>query len=466
MNEEHIPQILIVDDEPANVESLTRILKRENYKLFQALNGKEALDIMREEEIDLVITDLMMPKMDGLELLKAIKAISSYTEVIVITAYGSIERAVEVIKEGAYDFVIKPLKRRDIVKTVKKALEKVSLLQENKRLKSYLKDFTEPLLIVGKSPAMRQTMELVRQAAPTSVTVCIQGENGTGKELIAREIHKLSPRRNNKFVAINCGAFPETLLDSELFGFEKNAFTGAKTRKKGRFEMANGGTLFLDEIGELSLSAQVKLLRVIQERTIERLGGTESTPIDIRLLTATNRDLEEEVKAGRFREDLYYRLNVLEIRVPPLRERPDDILILAQHFLEKYSKIHNKPVLSIPPETRELLQNYDWPGNVRQLENVMQRSIILASGPELKPEDLPQQIHRKKTDGNFFVIPFGTPLDEIERYIINETLRRTGSKKLTAQLLGIATRTIYRKIGESQPTKDSKNAKDKNGSWK
>jgi two-component system response regulator HydG len=394
---------------------------------------------------------MMMPQMDGMALLKAIKAIAPQIQVITVTAYGSIERAVEAMKQGAYDYITKPLKRRDIVKVVEKALERGSLLQENQSLRQRLHELEETQVIVGQSPALRRTLEIVKQAAPTEATVLIQGESGTGKELIARQLHALSHRSQKRFVALNCAAFPETLLDSELFGYEKGAFTGASQTKPGRFEIAHGGTLFLDEIGELQLNVQVKLLRVLQSRRIERLGGTSSTPIDIRLIAATHRTLSEEIRKGRFREDLFYRLNVIELRVPPLRERPDDIPLLANHFLEKYTKKNRREVLSFERETLDILKAYAWPGNVRQLENVVERAVVLTTSETIKPSDLPPEIHQSNTDGNYFVIPFGTPLEEIERHVISETLRRTeGDKKLTAQLLGVATRTIYRKIGAFQ----------------
>lgn len=457
--------VLIVDDEPGNVESLSRIFQREGYNVLTASDGREGLDLVRQHPVDVVICDIMMPQMDGLSLLKAIKAISSHIEVITVTAYGSIERAVEAIKQGAYDFITKPLKRRDIVRVVEKALDRSSLLQENQVLRQRLQDIEETPLIVGQSPALRRTMDIIKQTAPTEATVLIQGESGTGKELIARELHRLSHRCNQKFVAINCAAFPETLLDSELFGYEKGAFTGATAAKPGRFETAHGGTLFLDEIGEIMPTVQVKLLRVLQSRRIERLGGTVSTPIDIRLIAATNKTLRQEVKEGRFREDLFYRLNVIEIHVPALRERPDDIPLLTQHFLTKYAAKNRKPQLHMEKDTLDILKQYAWPGNVRQLENVIERAVVLAPGPSIKPSDLPPEVHQSNTEGNYFVIPFGTPLDEIERHVISETLRRTeGDKKLTAQLLGVATRTIYRKIEafqeEEKRQDDDKNQED------
>lgn len=451
--------IMIVDDERGNIESLSRIFQREGFEVQHAFDGREGLEVFRQNPTDIVLCDVMMPHMDGLDLLKAIKAVSPNTQIIMVTAYGSIDRAVEAMRRGAYDFITKPLKRREIVKLVNKALERSALLQENQSLRKHIEVLESPGLIVGQSPALQRTLDTAHQVAQSNATVLIQGPSGTGKELFAREVHRHSHRANKKFVAVNCGAFPETLFDSELFGYERGAFTGAQQAKPGRFELADGGTLFLDEIGELALPMQVKLLRVLQERQIERLGGTEPIPINIRLLAATNRDLTKEIEEGNFRGDLYYRLNVVQLTVPPLRERVEDIPLLAQHFLKKYADELNKPMLQISNEANELLCNYDWPGNVRELENAMERAAVLAPGPQLQPDDLPNEIHQSQTDGNYFIIPFGTPLEKMEQIVIRETLRRTGGdKKLTAQLLGIATRTIYRKIDafqqddeESQP---------------
>lgn len=443
--------ILIIDDEPGNVESLGRIFQREGFEVDVAYDGQQSLEVLRNKSIDIALCDVMMPQFDGLDLLKAIKAVSPYTQVIMISAYGTIDRAVEAMRRGAYDFVSKPLKRREIVKLVHKALETSALIQENQSLREQLRELEKSPLLIGQSAALRHILSIIKQVAQSPSTVLIQGASGTGKELVAREIHRLSSRGHKKFIALNCSAFPETLFDSEMFGYEKGAFTGANTTKQGRFELANGGTLFLDEIGELAPSIQVKLLRVLQERQIERLGGTEPISIDIRLIAATNKDLNAKMEAGNFREDLFYRLNVIKIDVPTLSERREDIPILAQHFLNKYAGSSRHPSLHLTPETVEILQDYAWPGNVRELENAMERSAILASGPILRPSDLPPEIYRTQTEGNFFVIQFGTPLDQIERVVISETLRRTGGdKKIAAQLLGVATRTIYRKIDALQ----------------
>lgn len=454
MSEAPLATILVVDDEQGNLDSLKRIFQREGYEVFTAANGRLGLDCLRENSINLVLCDVMMPHMDGLELLKAIKTIAPQTEVIMMTAYGNIERAVEAMKGGAYDFLTKPLKRRDIVRVVGKALEKVNLVQENRRLRDRLEQVDTPL-IVGNSTAIRRALETARQAASSNATILLHGESGTGKELFARELHRHSPRRDKRFVAVNCAAIPDTLLDSELFGHEKGAFTGAATARKGRFELASGGTLFLDEIGELPASAQVRLLRVLQEKQVDRLGGSDPVDIDLRLVTATHRDLREEVEKGQFREDLFFRINVIDIPIPPLRERPEDIPLLANHFLKLYAQSDNRETPHLSTETMEILQNYSWPGNVRQLENLMQRLVVLVRSDTVEPSDLPQEIHQSKTRGNYFLIPFGTSLEEIERHVISETLRRTnGDKKLTSQLLGVATRTIYRKMEAFQLQKE------------
>ena len=450
--QQRLPTVLVIDDEQPNVDSLRKIFEREKLEVLTGSGGKEALAILPEQRVDVLVCDVMMPKIDGMDVLKATRQVSPETEVVLMTAYGTVELAVEAMKLGAYDFITKPVKRRDIVKAVRKALERSNLLRENRRLRDRLKDLEGRPAIVGQSPALRRTMDVVGQAAPAIATVLILGESGTGKELIAREIHRLSPRNDGPFVPVNCAAIPETLLESELFGFEKGAFTSANAAKPGRFELADGGTLFLDEIGELPVPVQVKLLRVLQDSTFERLGSTHSTTVDLRIVAATNKDLEAEVRSGRFREDLYYRLNVIEVRVPPLRERSEDIPLLVYHFLEVYARKNQRPVLKVPGETMTALQNYGWPGNVRELENVIERAVVLAPGEVLAADDLPGQVAGSPPSGQYLQIPFGTPLDEIERRVTVETLRRTnGDKKLAAQILGIATRTIYRKLESMAP---------------
>ena len=440
-------KVLVVEDDPANRDSLRRVLERERMAVLTASNGREALDIVRAESVAVVVTDFQMPGMTGLELLQSVKTLAPETEVILITAYGTIEMAVQAMKEGAYDFVVKPFKRHDIVRGVRRALEKQRLVIENRRLREELDRTLGKRHIIGQSLAMKETLDLVDQVAPSSATVLLTGESGTGKELFARALHTGSPRSARPFIAINCAAIPDTILEAELFGHEKGAFTGAVARKEGRFERAHQGTLFLDEIGDMAAHVQVKLLRVLQEGELERLGGTRPVKVDCRIVAATNRDLSAEVAAGRFREDLYYRLNVISIHLPPLRDRLDDVPLLAHHFLRHYADKNQKRIHGIAPEAAELLGEYAWPGNVRELENVIERAVVLAKGDGIGPEDLPAKVRTHGGAQRVVAIPLGTPLHEVEMRLIHETLRMTrGDKRLAARLLGIATRTIYRKL--------------------
>ncbi len=452
--------VLVVDDDRSNLESVERIFAKEGFRVRTASDGAQALEAVRREPPAVVVTDLAMPGMDGVSLLRAVKALSPETEVVLMTAYGTVEGAVEAMKEGAYDFITKPLKRHSVLRSVRKALEKQALVRENQLLRARLADLSAPGGMIGRSPVFQATLDLVRQAAASHATVLVSGESGTGKELVARALHELSPRAGGPLVAVNCAAIPETILEAELFGFERGAFTGAVARKEGRFERAHRGTLFLDEVGEMSPSVQVKLLRVVQEGEIERLGGNGPVRVDVRLVAATNRDLEKEVRAGRFREDLFYRLNVVRVALPPLRERPEDIPLLAHHFLRRFCEKNGKQLAGFNPEALEMLEGHAWPGNVRELENSVERAVVLARGERLGPEDfagLPRGGGRGSGEGvadpsaRSLSIPLGTSLDEIERQVIRETLRRTGGDKtLAAQLLGIATRTIYRKIDREE----------------
>ncbi len=439
------PTILIVDDDKNNVLALEKVFDREGARVFTALGGQEALDLCRNHSVDVVLTDLMMPGMDGNELLETLKTISPDSEVVLMTAYGTVENAVAAMKKGAYDFVEKPVKRQAIVKTVRKAIEKHSLVVENKTLKKRLMKF-EKRSIIGNAPSFRKCMETAIQAAPSVATILVLGESGTGKELVARAIHENSTRSQASFVAVNCAAIPETIMEAELFGYERGAFTGAIQRRDGRFKMADGGTIFLDEIGEMSQAAQVKLLRVLQEGEFESLGG-KTIQSDVRVVTATNRDLEDDVKRGVFREDLYYRLNVIVVNLPPLRQRLEDIPLLADHFLTMYTARNNKQIEGISPDALDLMTSYYWPGNVRELENVIERAVVLSRNPTIETGDLPSRISDEERYQGQITVSIGTPLEEMERRMIRETLRHTkGDKKLAARLLGIATRTIYRKM--------------------
>jgi two-component system response regulator HydG len=453
--------VLVVDDERSNVESLEKIFMREGMRVLTAFDAKRALELVRSHKVDVVLTDLMMPGTTGLELLPAIKQVAPDVEIVLMTAYGSVEAAVSAMREGAYDFVEKPLKRLSIVKSVRKAAERQKLVAENRSLKNEIKLLTTRQ-IVGSAPVWRRVIDVASQAAPSLATVLVLGESGTGKELLARFIHERSSRAKGPFVAVNCAAIPETILESELFGHERGAFTGAIARKDGRFAKASSGTLFLDEIGELSPAVQVKLLRVLQEGEYEPLGGN-TVRADVRIVAATNRDLLAEVSAGRFREDLFYRLNVIAVTAPPLRARREDIPLLVDHFLGLYCAKNGRPRLKPTRGALERMLDYGWPGNVRELENVIERAVVLCRGDALAEADLPDAVARtQRSVAAALSFPIGTPLGEIELRVIRETLRHTkGDKSVAAQLLGISTRTIYRKLdgvddaGDGSPSTDS-----------
>ena len=451
--------VLVVDDERGIVESLGKIFAREDLPVLTAQSATDALEILRKQRVAVLLTDMMMPGMNGMDLLRAARAIAPETEVVLMTAYGTVETAVEAMKEGAYDFVTKPLKRAHVVRIVKNALEKQSLVVENRALRAQLESQRRHTL-VGNSFAWRRTMDIVLQAAASEATVLLLGESGTGKELLARAIHDGSPRSGKPFVPVNCAAIPESILEAELFGYEKGAFTGATQRRDGRFAAASGGTLFLDEIGEIPMHVQVKLLRVLQEGEIELLGaGGRPTRIDIRLVAATNKNLRQQVRDGQFREDLYYRLNVISVSVPPLRERHADIPLLVEHFLKTYRERNGKDVRGCSAAALEALSRHEWPGNVRELENAIERAVVLTRSPFLEVSDLPREVRDqgdRSADGRRqLTFAVGTPLGDIERRVILETLEHTGGdKKLAAQLLGIATRTIYRKLEAERDQQD------------
>ncbi len=438
--------VLVVDDERSNVESLEKIFTREGMRVLVAYDAKRALEELRSHKVDVVLTDLMMPGTTGLELLPAVKQVAPDVEVVLMTAFGSVEAAVTAMREGAYDFVEKPLKRLSIVKSVRQAAERQKLVAENRFLKDEIRALTKRE-IVGSAPAWRRVVDVASQAAPSVATVLVLGESGTGKELLARFIHERSGRSKGPFVAVNCAAIPETILESELFGHERGAFTGANVRREGRFAKASGGTLFLDEIGELSPAVQVKLLRVLQDGEYEPLGGN-TVRADVRVVAATNRDLFGEVTAGRFREDLYYRLNVIAVTAPPLRARREDVPLLIDHFLGIYCAKNGRPRLKPTRGALERMVDYGWPGNVRELENVIERAVVLCRGDLLTEADLPESVAKAEhAPSSQLSFPLGTPLQEIELRVIRETLRHAkGDKSVAAQLLGISTRTIYRKL--------------------
>jgi two-component system response regulator HydG len=438
-----MPFILVVDDQEANRVTLERILLREGWEVAQAVDGRSALEQVRECQPDVVVTDLKMPGMDGLELLRAIKAISPEVEVLMMTAYATVETAVDAMKEGAWDYVTKPLRRTELVSGITKALERQGLVRENKALREQIDG---QQAVVGCSPAMNRLMEEIQQVAPTDASVLFVGESGTGKGLLARALHRRSRRPDAPLITVNCGAIPENLLESEMFGHESGAFTGANKRKEGRFDLAAGGSIFLDEVTDLPQNLQVKLLRVLQDGEYERVGGTRTIQADARVISATNLDLDAELESGRFRKDLYYRLNVIQICVPPLRDRIEDVPLLATHFLEVYGQRNQKSFQGFSPKTVEMLCDYPWPGNVRELENAIERAVVLCRGNQVEPEHLPPSI--RESQGRIRTLTFspGTPLRDMERQMIEETLRHcSGDKTLAANLLGITARTLYRR---------------------
>ena len=434
--------ILVVDNEARMCELLKAMLSTPDTSVEIALDGEEGLEKFRRGSFDVVITDLKMPKKSGLELLEIIKRESPETEVILMTAYATAQTAVDAMKKGAYDYLIKPFDMEELRLKVQRLLEKKRLEEENLNLRSQLKRRYRFDNIIGSSGKMQDVFQLVEKVARVDTTVLIRGESGTGKELIALAIHQNSPRAEHPFVAVNCAAIPENLLESELFGHEKGAFTGADRTKKGRFEIAGEGTIFLDEIGDLSPALQVKLLRVLQNRTFERLGGTKPIPVRARIIAATNRNLEEALKSGEFREDLYYRINVFPIFLPPLRERKEDIPELVDHFVRKFA---DGQAVRVSPEAEQLLLRYHWPGNVRELENVIERAVILAGGDVIRPEHLPPHLQAAEPEPPPAEIPEGgIKLEEVERNLIRLALRKAGgNKSKAAALLGITRRRLY-----------------------
>lgn len=441
--------ILIVEDDLSVGESLRLLLKKKGYNTFLASNGKEALNIFRQEIIDLVITDLVMPKMDGIQLLEAVKEIKPETEVIVISAQGTIEKAVQAMKLGAFDFIEKPINPRVISLLVERALEKQALILQNRDLRTKLEDRFQLNNIIGRSDKMVKIFELIRHIAPYDSSVLITGESGTGKELIANAIHYNSPRASKPFIKVSCASLSEGIIESELFGHEKGAFTGAIASRKGRFELAHEGTLFLDEVEDIPPSTQIKLLRVLQESEFERVGGNKTIKVNIRIIAASNRDLQEEVKMGRFREDLYYRLNVVNIKLPPLRERKEDIPFLANFFIERFNKKYGLRVKGVSQRAMNALMEYNWTGNVRELENTIESAMVVNNPEILDIQHLPQEIREFKERPEIVSIKIGTPLEEVEKELILKTLQATrGNKLRAARLLGINVRTIHRKLEE------------------
>ena len=448
----HPATILVADDDAVARDLLAEALKKEGYAVEAFASGEEVIARGRQGHVDVVLTDIRMGAVDGLTVLREFKRMSPNTAVVVLTAFGSLEGAIEAIKQGAYDYLAKPFKREEVKLVVKRSLDHCRLLRENARFRQELKSKSDWSPLVGSSTAMLEVYKLVARVAESKSTVLLQGESGTGKELIARAIHANGPRRDKPFVPVNCGALPDTLLESEMFGYEKGAFTGAVGTKAGLFEAANGGSLFLDEIGELGPALQVKLLRVMQDQEVRRVGGTGSVKVDVRIIAATNRDLELLVKEGKFRDDLYYRLKVVPITLPSLAERREDIPMLVHHFLQKCAAGPTPTVRGVLPETMALLTQYRWPGNVRELENVIERAVSLSHGPLLTPDDLPESIRQGSADGAEGSFPHGDlaneatlTLEEVEKRHLILVLKETkGNKVKAAKILGIDRRTLYR----------------------
>ncbi len=433
--------ILIVDDERKMAVVLQAAFEEDGYEVDIAQSGEDALAKFRQNPVPLVITDLKMPDMSGIEVLEAVKKLRPDAEVILMTAYATAQTAVEAMKKGAYDYVIKPFSLEELKLKAKHVFDKRQLEQKNRQLQAALQEKYSIENMVGRSGQMQEVYKMVHKVAPSDATVLILGESGTGKELVTRAIHHLSPRHDKPFVAVNCAAFPENLLESELFGYEKGAFTGADRRKLGHFELAGEGTIFLDEIAEMTPAIQVKLLRVLQNRQFMRLGGTEVIEMKARVIAATNQNLDEMILDGRFREDLYYRINVFPITLPPLRRRREDIPDLVQHFLQKY-----KPGAEITAEAMAVLQRYDWPGNVRELENVIERALIMAGDEPIRPDDLPAHLSsRQSVATDAFDIPDeGIDLEEVEKRLLFRAIEKAGGNKTrAAQLLGITRRKLY-----------------------
>jgi DNA-binding NtrC family response regulator len=451
----NLSQILLIDDESHNREALTLLLTHAGYQVRSAASGEEALKILQETPFEIVITDLFLPGVSGIDILKRVKEDSPYTNVILITGNASAETAVEAMKEGAFDYITKPLNFEKLKILVAKALEKSRLVAENLYLRQQLRGKYKFDRIIGNSPAMLQVFSRMEKIVHTDSTILILGESGTGKELVAKAIHFNGPRREKPFIAINCGAIPADLLESELFGHARGAFTGAVADKPGKFEAANGGTIFLDEIGTMPMHLQMKLLRVLQEHEVERVGTNQKIKLNVRVISATNANIEDEVKRGAFREDLYYRLNVIPILLPPLRERREDIAVLARHFLLKSCKEMNRQLMSISPVAMQALEAYDWPGNVREMENVIERTVALTDGEGIEKRDLPTSIGGIDESAAGQLCPKVTTegvdmvrvIEAIERQMIIEALELSeGVKARAANLLGINRTTLVEKI--------------------
>jgi DNA-binding NtrC family response regulator len=440
-------RVLIVDDEIDSRDALAELTGRWGYDVQSASDGTEALRRAIEWHPDVILTDLVMPNMDGLWLLRALRAELPECPVVLLTGRGTIQTAVQAIKEGAYDFIEKPLEVPRLRIVLERALEKKETMREVQLLRRRLAALAPGTDVVGTGPAMQKVFDLVKKVAPSNASVVITGESGTGKEVVARAIHNLSPRKEKPFVALNCSAIPATLIESELFGYERGAFTGADQRRLGNFELAHSGTLFLDEIGDLPLELQAKFLRVLEERKIRRLGGRGEVEVDVRVICATNRDLKEEIRRGRFREDLFFRLHVFTVLLPPLKERREDIPLLVHHFIEKYNGETGKHVQGVSPGALATLQGYAWPGNIRELRNTVERAMILADGDVIGEEHLPPDMQASRPEAAMLRVPLGIPLDKVEKeYILASLQKNGGNKARTAESLGVSEKTLYNKL--------------------
>jgi DNA-binding NtrC family response regulator len=440
-------RVLIVDDEADSRDALAELTQRWGYDVQTASDGTEALRRAIEWHPDVILSDLVMPNMDGLWLLRALRAELPECPVVLLTGRGTIETAVQAIKEGAHDFIEKPLEVARLRLVLERALEKKETMREVQLLRRRLAALAPGTEVIGAGPAMQKVFAVVNKVAPSNASVVIWGESGTGKEVVARAIHNLSPRKDKPFVALNCSAIPATLIESELFGFERGAFTGADQRRLGTFELAHNGTLFLDEIGELPLELQAKFLRVLEERKFRRLGGRSEVEVDVRVICATNRDLKEDIRHGRFREDLYFRLHVFTIGLPTLKERREDIPLLVQHFVEKYNAETGKRVQGVAPGALATLQGYAWPGNIRELRNTVERAMILTDGEVIGEEHLPPDMQASRPEAATLRVPLGVPLDKVEKdYILASLQKNGGNKARTAESLGISEKTLYNKL--------------------
>jgi len=442
--------ILVIDDEAAQRDVLTGYLKKKGYKIFSASSGKEGIETARTNSVDIILSDFKMPDLNGIEVLENVKKLNPEISFVIVTAYGTVENAVKAMRLGAFDYISKPVDLDELDLMIERIIEHKNLKSENQLLKTQLQEKYKISSIVSQSQKMEEVINVAARVADSKANVLITGENGTGKEVLAKAIHYISPRKDSAFVAVNVPALTETLLESELFGHEKGAFTSADKMKKGRFEIAHGGTIFLDEVGDIPQSIQVKFLRVLQEHQFERVGGTEKIEIDVRIIAATNKELEQKIKDGTFREDLYYRLNVVSIKIPPLRERKEDIVPMIENFIEKYCKENNKVTLDISKEAADVLMKYNYPGNVRELENIIERAVVLTRGKVITLNDLPMSIKGFKEEKTLAALSEGTlteQVEELEKQLIFDALQESaGNQTKAGKLLGLTERNLRYKL--------------------